>query len=163
MPATRRKYSRKNPTPSIVPNNFNLTDASTWYLATMPQLRLLSAESLRLYLTARNLVSTGNISITAQRLYDSIHSIPPDHSSSLSANLESSPMQSNQPTVINNATSDTIHTIASDQQVSLGSNCSNFNLSTLQTYYSKQLRDFPLPCQAHPIRQPNPHQCKYKQ
>ena len=66
MPATHRKHSRKNPTPSIVPNNFSLTDASTWHLATVPQLRLLSAESLRLHLTARNLVSTGNKSVMAQ-------------------------------------------------------------------------------------------------
>ena len=86
MPAIRRKHSRKNPIPSIVPNNFSLTDASTWHLATVLQLGLLSVESLRLHLTARNLVSTGNKSVMAQRLYDSIHSTPTDHSSGLSAN-----------------------------------------------------------------------------
>ena len=55
-----------------------------------------------------------------QRLYDSIHSTQPDHSSGSSANPESSPTQSNQPTVTNNVTSDATHTTASDQQVSLG-------------------------------------------
>ena len=53
----------------------------------------------------------------AQRLYDSIHSTPPDHCSGSSANPESSPIQSNQPTVTNNVMSDTT---PSDQQVSLG-------------------------------------------
>ena len=120
MPATRRKRSRKNPTSSIVPNNFSLTDVSTWHLATVSQLCSLSAESLRLHLTARNLVSTGNKSVMAQQLYDSIHSTPPDHSSGSSANPESSATQSNQPTVTNNAMSGTTHTTASDQQVSLG-------------------------------------------
>ena len=75
---------------------------------------------LHLHLTARNLVPTGNKSVMAQRLYDSIHSTPPDHSSGSSTNPESSPTQSNQPTITNNVMSDTTHTTTSDQQVSLG-------------------------------------------
>ena len=120
MPATHRKHSRKKSHTTIVPNNFSLIDSFTWHLATVPQLYLLSAESLHLHLTARNLVSTGNKSVMAQRLYDSIHLTQPDHSSGSSANPESSPMQSNQPTVTNNTTSGTTNATASDQQVSLG-------------------------------------------
>ena len=51
------------------------SDSSTWHLATVQQLCLLSAETLRLYLSEKSLETTGNKLIMAQRLNDHIYSI----------------------------------------------------------------------------------------
>ena len=66
MPSTRKRA--RNQTTS----RFSPTDAFTWLQASVAQLRLLPAETLRLQLTAKNLVSTGNKSILAQRLYNAL-------------------------------------------------------------------------------------------
>ena len=69
MPATRRHHSSRR-----VPGRFLATDTTTWHLATVSQLRTLPAANLRLHLSARNLVTTGNKTVLVQRLYASIHS-----------------------------------------------------------------------------------------
>ena len=66
MPSTRNRA--RNQTTS----RFSSTDASTWLQASVAQLRSLPADTLRLQLTAKNLVSTGNKSILAQRLYNAL-------------------------------------------------------------------------------------------
>ena len=74
MPPTRKRT--RNQTTS----RFNPTDASTWLQASVAQLRSLPAETLRLQLTAKNLVSTGNKLILAQRLYNAFRrteTLPP--------------------------------------------------------------------------------------
>ena len=71
MPATRRHPSNTNPR---VSGRFLAADTTTWHLATVPHLRALTAENLRLHLSARNLVTTGNKTVMAQRLYADIHS-----------------------------------------------------------------------------------------
>ena len=71
MPATRRHPSSTNPR---VSGRFSAADTTTWYLATVPQLCALTAESLRLHLSTRNLAMTGNKTVMAQRLYANIHS-----------------------------------------------------------------------------------------
>ena len=71
MPATHRHPSSTNPR---VSGRFLVADTTTWHLATVPQLRALIAESLHLHLSARNLVTTGNKTVLAQRLYTNIHS-----------------------------------------------------------------------------------------
>ena len=68
MPATRRHPSSTNPR---VSGRFLAADTTTWHLATVPQLR---AQNLRLHLSARNLATTGNKTVMAQRLYADIHS-----------------------------------------------------------------------------------------
>ena len=78
MAATCRKCSRTNQTTATVPHYFSLTDASTWHLATVPQLCLL-----------------GNKSVMTQRLHDSIHPAPSDHSSGSSTSSTTPAMQSN--------------------------------------------------------------------
>ena len=54
MPATRRHPSSTNPR---VLGRFSAADTTTWHFATLPQLRALTAESLRLHLSARNLTT----------------------------------------------------------------------------------------------------------
>ena len=49
---------------------FNCSDRSSWPTATVSQLHSLPAELLRLQFSAKNLVTTGNKAIVAQRLYD---------------------------------------------------------------------------------------------
>ena len=71
MPAARRHPSSTNPR---VSGRFLAADTTTWHLATVPQLRALTAESLHLHLSAKNLVTTGNKTILAQRLYANIQS-----------------------------------------------------------------------------------------
>ena len=71
MPATRRHPSSTNPR---VSGRFLAADTTTWHLATVPQLCALTAENLRLHLSARNLATTGNKTVMAQRLYADIHS-----------------------------------------------------------------------------------------
>ena len=66
MPSTRKRARNQ------ITSRFSPTDASTWLQASVAQLRLLPAETLRLQLTAKNLVSTGNKSILAQRLYNAL-------------------------------------------------------------------------------------------
>ena len=71
MPATHRHHSTAN---RRAPGRFLAADTTTWHLATVSQLRTLPAANLRLHLSARNLVTTGNKTVLAQRLYASIHS-----------------------------------------------------------------------------------------
>ena len=49
---------------------FNSSDPSSWPTATVTQLHSLPAELLRLQLSAKNLVTTGNKATMPQRLYD---------------------------------------------------------------------------------------------
>ena len=67
MPATRRHPSSTNPR---VSGRFLAADTTTH----RSPARALTAESLRLHLSARNLVTTGNKTVLAQRLYTYIHS-----------------------------------------------------------------------------------------
>ena len=69
MPSTR-KFARSQTT-----SRFSPTDASTWHQVSVVQLCLLPAETLRLQLTAKNLVLTGNKSILVQRLYNALRCI----------------------------------------------------------------------------------------
>ena len=66
MPSTRKRA--RNQTTS----RFSPTDAFTWHQVSVAELHSLSAETLQLQLTAKNLVSTGNKSILAQRLYNAL-------------------------------------------------------------------------------------------
>ena len=67
MPATCRHHSIAS---RRAPGRFLAADTTTWHLATVSQLRTLPAANLRLHLSARNLVTTGNKTV----LYASIHS-----------------------------------------------------------------------------------------
>ena len=71
MPATHRHPSSTN---TRVSGRFLAADTTTWHLATVPQLHALTAESLHLHLSTRNLVTTGNKTVLAQQLYENIHS-----------------------------------------------------------------------------------------
>ena len=66
MPSTQ-KCARNQTTSSFSP-----TDTSMWHQASVAQLRLLSAKTLPLQLTAKNLVLTRNKSILAQQLYNAL-------------------------------------------------------------------------------------------
>ena len=101
MAATRRHHSTAN---RRAPGRFLAADTTTWHLATVSQLRTVPAANLRLHLSARNLVTTGNKTILVQQLYASIHS------DSAAAVTSSSPTSSpaSQSTRLPSASSDSL-------------------------------------------------------
>ena len=82
----RTKKTRTGQGSSASKGTFSRSDPSSWPNATVSQLHLLPAELLRLQLSARNLVTTGNKAIMAQRLHDSLHSQQQANSSSTVTN-----------------------------------------------------------------------------
>ena len=69
-----RSRARASTKSTRSPERFITSDSNTWHLATEQQLRSLSAETLRLHLSEKSLVTTGNKSVMAQQLYDYFHS-----------------------------------------------------------------------------------------
>ena len=67
------------------PTGSNLADASS---LTLPQLKALPAEVLRLYLSSRNLVTTGNVAAMASQLHSALHQQQSDPSPSASITLQ---------------------------------------------------------------------------
>ena len=68
-----RSRARASARTTRAKEKFIASDSTTWHLATVQQLRSLPAETLRLHLSEKSLVTTGNKSVMAQRLYDHIH------------------------------------------------------------------------------------------
>ena len=64
-PPTRKRLRRQQQ-----PTGSNPADAST---LTLPQLKALPAEVLRLYLSSRNLITTGSVAAMASRLHSALH------------------------------------------------------------------------------------------
>ena len=119
MPATRRKRAAATSRTGNHNHNsetrdstrFTTTDPTSWDVATVSQLHYLSVKTLHLHLSAKNLVTTGNKSVMAQRLFDAIQSAnaPPSQSHTGSSKSQPSlpPTANSQPTAtdVRNATS----------------------------------------------------------
>ena len=79
-PPTRKRLRRQQQ-----PTGSNPADASS---LTLPQLKALPAEVLRLYLSSRNLVTTGNVAAMASQLHSVLHQQQSDPSPSASITLQ---------------------------------------------------------------------------